>query len=137
MRNKKTILLVEDDLVDAMTIKRALKELHVSNSLHVITDGEEALRFLTNPEFENPAIILLDLHMPKMDGIELLQIIKKDDVLKIIPVIILTTSDEEKHMITSYKLNVAGYMIKPVGYVQFVEIVKTIDLYWTLSHLPP
>ena len=81
-------------------------------------------------------IILLDLNMPRMNGIEFLKVIKEDEVLKIIPVIVLTTSKEEQDRLESYKLSVAGYMLKPVNYLQFVDTMRTIDLYWTLSKLP-
>ncbi|MCK5515650.1 MAG: response regulator, partial [Desulfobulbaceae bacterium] len=94
------------------------------------------LAFLKNPENEKPGIILLDLNMPKMNGIEFLRIAKSDDDLKKIPVVVLTTSKEEQDKVSSFNLGVAGYMIKPVDYLKFVEVVKTIDLYWTLSELP-
>ena len=136
MRSSKPILLVEDDQVDAMTVKRALKEINVTNRLDVVNDGEEALAFLKNPEIENPAIILLDLNMPKMNGIEFLEIAKKDDTLKRIPVVVLTTSKEDQDKVDSFNFGVAGYMIKPVDYRKFVEVIKTINLYWTLSELP-
>ncbi|MEA1921276.1 MAG: response regulator [Pseudomonadota bacterium] len=136
MRSSKPILLVEDDRVDAMTVKRALKELNITNRLDVEPNGEEALAFLRNLESELPGIILLDLNMPKMNGIEFLQIAKKDDRLKMIPVVVLTTSKEDQDRVDSFNLGVAGYMIKPVDYRKFVEVVKTIDLYWTLSELP-
>ena len=136
MRNSKPILLVEDDQVDAMTVKRALKELKITNLLDVEPNGEEALKFLRNPENVKPGIILLDLNMPKMNGIEFLQIAKKDDLLKMIPVVVLTTSEADQDKVDSFNLGVAGYMIKPVDYRKFVEVMKTIDLYWTLSELP-
>ena len=136
MKSSKPILLVEDDQVDAMTVKRALKEIKVTNRLDIVNDGEEALTFLENSENENPGIILLDLNMPRMNGIEFLKIAKKDDSLKKIPVVVLTTSKEDQDKVDSFNLGVAGYMIKPVGYRKFVEVVKTIDLYWTLSELP-
>lgn len=136
MRSSKPILLVEDDQVDAMTVKRALKDINVTNRLDITSNGEEALAFLRNLENEKPGIILLDLNMPKMNGIEFLQIAKHDDALKKIPVVVLTTSKEEQDKVDSFNLGVAGYMIKPVDYLQFVEVVKTIDLYWTLSELP-
>ncbi len=136
MRSSKPILLVEDDQVDAMTVKRALKEIHVTNRLDITNNGEEALAFLRNPENAKPGIILLDLNMPKMNGIEFLKIAKKDGDLKKIPVVVLTTSKEDQDKVDSFNLGVAGYMIKPVDYLQFVEVVKTIDLYWTLSELP-
>jgi CheY-like chemotaxis protein len=136
MRSNKPILLVEDDQVDAMTVKRALKDINITNRLDIVNDGEEALTFLRDPENEKPGIILLDLNMPKMNGIEFLQIAKKDDSLKKIPVVVLTTSKEDQDKVDSFNLGVAGYMIKPVDYQKFVQVVKTIDLYWTLSELP-
>ena len=136
MRSSKPILLVEDDQVDAMTVKRALKELNITNKLDIVNNGEEALTFLRNPENEKSGIILLDLNMPKMNGIEFLQIAKKDDTLKRIPVVVLTTSKEDQDKVDSFNFGVVGYMIKPVDYRKFVEVVKTIDLYWTLSELP-
>jgi len=136
MRSSKPILLVEDDQVDAMTVKRALKEIKVTNRLDIVNNGEAALTFLRNSENENPGIILLDLNMPKMNGIEFLNIAKKADSLKKIPVVVLTTSKEDQDKVDSFNLGIAGYMIKPVDYRQFVEVVKTIDLYWTLSELP-
>ena len=134
MLPSKPILLVEDDQVDAMTVKRALKELKVTNRLDIVNDGEAALKFLKNPENENPGIILLDLNMPKINGIEFLKIAKKDDSLKKIPVVVLTTSKEDQDKVDSFNSGVAGYMIKP--YLKFVEVVKTIDLYRTLNELP-
>lgn len=136
MKIRKPILLVEDDQVDVMTVKRAFKDLHITNKLYVAENGEEALEFLQNPQNEKPHIILLDLNMPKMNGIEFLQIVKQDQQLKMIPVIILTTSKAEQDKIESYSLQVSGYMIKPVDYLQFVEVVRAINLYWTLCELP-
>ncbi len=136
MRSPKSILLVEDDRVDAMTVKRALKEIKVTNRLDIVNNGEEALTFLKNSENKKPGIILLDLNMPRMNGIEFLKIAKKDERLKKIPVIVLTTSKEDQDKVDSFNLGVSGYMIKPVDYRKFVEVVKTIDLYWTLSELP-
>lgn len=135
MKNTRYILLVEDDVVDAMTVKRALNDIKVSNILYTVGNGEEALEFLYKPENEMPGIILLDLNMPKMNGIEFLKVAKNDDSLKRIPVVVLTTSKEEQDKIESFNLGVAGYMIKPVDYMQFVETIRTIDLYWTLSEL--
>lgn len=136
MHSSKPILLVEDDQVDAMTVKRALKEIHVTNPVDTVENGEDALSFLKDPQNERPGIILLDLNMPRMNGIEFLTIAKQDEDLKRIPVVVLTTSREEQDKVDSFNLGVAGYMIKPVDYQQFVEVVKTIDLYWTLSELP-
>lgn len=132
----KAILLVEDDEVDAMTVRRALKELHVSNPLAQVENGEEALAFLREPDQVMPCLILLDLNMPVMGGIEFLQAAKNDPLLKRIPVVVLTTSDEQQDKVASFDLGVAGYIRKPVDYQQFVEAVRKIDAYWTLSELP-
>jgi len=132
MRSQKPILLVEDDRIDALTVKRALQEIKVTNELIVAPNGEEGLRILHD---QDPCIILTDLNMPKMNGIEFLRIIKKDELFRRIPVIVLTTSKEERDRIESFNLSVAGYIIKPVDYLQFVEAMKTIHLYWTLSEL--
>lgn len=137
MRNTLPILLVEDDQVDAMTVRRALKDIKVTNRLDVVGDGLQALQHLRNPGNEKPCIILLDLNMPRMNGIEFLQVVKADATLRRIPVVVLTTSTEERDRVHSFNLGVAGYMIKPVDYGQFVEVVRAIDLYWTLSELPP
>ena len=136
MRNSKPVLLVEDDSVDAMTVKRAFKDLKVMNPLTHKANGEEALEYLGDKGNERPCIILLDLNMPKMNGIEFLKIAKVDDMLKKIPVIVLTTSKEECDIMDSFKLSVGGYIVKPVNYSKFVEAIRTIDLYWTLSELP-
>ena len=135
MRTKKAILLVEDDQVDVMTMKRALKDVRIENLLEVAGDGEEALALLKDPEIEKPGIILLDLNMPVMNGIEFLKIIKTDYDLQRIPVIVLTTSPEESDRGESFRLSVAGYIIKPVGFDNFVKAISTIDVYWTLSEL--
>jgi len=132
----KAIMLVEDDEVDAMTVRRALKELHVTNPLVQAEHGEEALGYLRQPGRDLPCIILLDLNMPVMGGIELLQVIKHDAALKRIPVVVLTTSDEQQDKVASFDLGVAGYIRKPVDYQQFVEAVRSIDTYWTLSEMP-
>ncbi|OQX96424.1 two-component system response regulator [candidate division KSB1 bacterium 4572_119] len=136
MKNYGSILLVEDDIVDAMTVERALNDINVTNPLFMVGNGEEALEFLNDSKNEVPGIILLDLNMPKMNGIEFLRVMKSDDSIKRIPVIVLTTSREDQDKIESFNLGVAGYMIKPVDYLQFVETMRTIDYYWTLSELP-
>ena len=128
MKTKKPILLVEDDYVDATTVKRALKDIKVTNPLHVAGNGEEALDFLKNGNNEKPCIILLDLNLPKMNGIEFLEIAKKDESLRRIPVVVLTTSKDEQDILSSFNFSVAGYMIKPVDYMQFVETIRTLDV---------
>lgn len=129
-------MLVEDDEVDVMTVRRALKELHVANPLVQAENGEEALAYLRQPEQVMPCLILLDLNMPVMGGIEFLQMAKYDAALKRIPVVVLTTSEEQQDKVASFDLGVAGYIRKPVDYRQFVEAVRAIDAYWTLSELP-
>jgi CheY-like chemotaxis protein len=132
----KPILLVEDDQVDTMTVKRALKEIHVTNPLVHVENGEEAVNYLKDPQREKPCIMLLDLNMPIMNGIEFLQVVKHDDQLKRIPVVVLTTSEEQQDKVNSFNLGVAGYMAKPVDYRQFVEVMRSIDAYWTISEMP-
>ena len=132
----KAILLVEDDEVDAMTVRRAMKELHVTNPMARVENGEEALAYLHQPDQVMPCLILLDLNMPVMGGIEFLQAVKHDAMLKRIPVVVLTTSDEQQDKVSSFDLGVAGYIRKPVDYQQFVDAVRKIDAYWTLSELP-
>jgi CheY-like chemotaxis protein len=136
MRNLKPILLVEDDSVYAMTVRRAFKDLKVTNQLIHVDNGDEALEYLRNKKNKKPCVILLDLNMPKMDGIEFLKVKKDNDELKKIPVVALTTSTEGQDIIQSFELGVAGYIVKPVDYQKFVEAVRTINLYWTLSELP-
>lgn len=136
MIKNKPILLVEDDMIDAMTVKRALKELNVLNKVVTVENGELALEYLHNSENETPGIILLDLNMPRMNGIEFLGVAKKDDHLKQIPVIVLTTSLEEIDRVDTFNLGVAGYMVKPIDYKQFVEVIRAIKLYWSISELP-
>ena len=132
----KPILLVEDDQVDVMTVKRALKEIHVTNPVVNLDNGEEALNYLRDPDSAKPCIILLDLNMPIMNGIEFLQVAKQDAQLRRFPVVVLTTSEEQQDKVNSFDLGVAGYMAKPVDYRQFVEVMRTIDAYWTISEVP-
>jgi CheY-like chemotaxis protein len=136
MRNLRPILLVEDDRVDAMTVKRSLKDLNVTNLLVHTLDGEEALAYLTGEGNKRPCITLLDVNMPRMSGIEFLKIVKADDKLKKIPVVVLTTSKNEQDVINSFKFGVAGYIVKPSDYKKFVEAMRTVNIYWTLSELP-
>jgi len=128
------ILIVDD----SPTERFYLTDILVKNGFNVTTaeNGEEALNFLRNPANPRPCLILLDLNMPIMGGIEFLQIAKKDESLKGIPVVVLTTSEEQEDKVESFQLGVAGYMRKPVDYPQFVETIRTIDAYWTISELP-
>jgi CheY-like chemotaxis protein len=136
------ILLVEDNPGDARLTREALKDSKLNNQLYVVEDGVEALTFLRNEgEFANaprPDIILLDLNLPRMSGRELLEIIKADDVLKTIPIVVLTTSDDERDIVMSYALHANCYITKPVDMNQFVTIVKNIKDFWfTIVKLPP
>jgi hypothetical protein len=136
------ILLVEDDEVDVMNVKRAFKKSNITNPLYVAGNGLEALAMLRGQKEKPPVIpthrrlILLDLNMPKMNGIEFLQELRADPELKATPVIVLTTSDEDKDKIEAYNLNVAGYILKPVTFINFAQIMATLNNYWTLSELP-
>lgn len=133
MKTKRPILLAEDNEIDAKTVERAFRDLKVTNPLEKARNGEEALAYLKDDSKEKPCLILLDLNMPKMDGIGFLNVVKKDENLRRIPVVVLTTSYEEQDKVNSFDLSIAGYMVKPVEYKQFIEVVKVIDLYWTLS----
>lgn len=136
MQNSKPILLVEDDDVDALTTQRALNDIKVTNKMVHKVDGEDGLAYLRDEGSQEPCVILLDLNMPKMNGFEFLKIVKADDRLKKIPVVILTTSDDDRAVVESFNLGIAGYIVKPVDYKQFVEAMRTLDMYWTLSRLP-
>lgn len=133
MDTNKPILLVEDDDLDAKTVRRALKELHVTNPLARVIHGEEALAWLRDPAHGPPCLVLLDLNLPVMNGIEFLRAAKADPALRPIPVVVLTTSRLEADKLASFEFSVAGYMVKPVDYTQFVEVVRAINVYWTLS----
>ena len=135
VRNK-PILVVEDDQVDTMTVIRALNEIQVTNPLVHVENGEEALDYMRDPKTEKPCIILLDLNMPIMNGIEFLQAVKNDRQLKRIPVVVLTTSEEQQDKLNSFDLGIVGYMSKPVDYRQFVDVIRSIDAYWTMSEMP-
>ncbi|SEO51083.1 Response regulator receiver domain-containing protein [Nitrosospira multiformis] len=132
----KPILLVEDDQVDMMTVIRALKQIHVTNRVVHLENGEDALNYLRDEKSEKPCIILLDLNMPIMNGIEFLQAAKGDEQLRRVPVVVLTTSDEQHDKLNSFNFSVAGYMSKPVDYQQFVEVMRPINAYWTISEMP-
>ncbi|MGB3510768.1 MAG: response regulator [Microcoleaceae cyanobacterium] len=136
------ILLVEDDEVDVMNVKRAFKKNNITNPLYEAANGLEALAMLRNQEDSKPFVIpterrliLLDLNMPKMSGLEFLQTLRNDPQLKPIPVIVLTTSDEDRDRIEAYNLNVAGYILKPVTFSKFAEVMITLNKYWTLCEM--
>jgi CheY-like chemotaxis protein len=136
MRSTKPVLLAEDDAIDTMTVRRAFRDLKLSNPLAHAMNGEEALEYLRNPENPKPCVILLDLNMPRMNGVEFMKTVKLDPVLKKIPIVVLTTSRDDRDIVESYKLSAAGYIVKPVDYKKFVEAIRTIDVYWTISELP-
>lgn len=136
-----SLLLVDDDEVDVMTVKRAFKKNNITSPLYVATNGIEALAMLRGNELPTllpgqRRLILLDLNMPKMGGIEFLRELRADPELKALPVIVLTTSNEEQDKVEAYDLNVAGYIIKPVTFTKFVEAVGTLNQYWLLSEMP-
>lgn len=137
---KRPILLVEDDIVDVKTVRRAFEHHEIANPLHVAKDGAHALAFLRREgeyaDAEHPAIILLDLNLPVMNGIEFLRVAKSDEQIKKLPVVVLTTSHEESDIVESYRLGVAGYIVKPVDFGKFLHAVRVFDLYWALSELP-
>ncbi|MGN6669247.1 MAG: response regulator [Trinickia sp.] len=132
----KPILIVEDDDVDVMTMQRAFKEIHVPNPVVRQENGELAVEYLRDRRNATPCIILLDLNMPVMNGIEFLEVVKRDDDLRRIPVVVVTTSKEQEDKVNSFNFSVAGYMEKPVDYRRFVDVVRSIDVYWSLSELP-
>ena len=136
-----TILLVDDDEIDVMNVKRAFKKNNVTNTVKVAGNGLEALDMLkgTNGVTQLdplPKVILLDINMPKMNGLEFLAEMRKDEKLKHLTVFILTTSNEDSDRFEAYNLNVAGYILKPVNFNKFVEAVKILDTYWQLIELP-
>jgi hypothetical protein len=136
------ILLVEDDEVDVMNIKRAFKKNNITNPLYIASNGLEALEMLQNEDGQSPVIppnrrlILLDLNMPKMGGIEFLKRLRADPQLKSIPVVVLTTSNQDQDRVEAYQLNVAGYLLKPLTFSGFLEAMATLNKYWTLCEMP-
>jgi two-component system, response regulator len=132
------VLLIEDNAEDAELTIRVLRKNNLANNLVHLQDGEAALDFLFAKGGNNiPRLILLDLKMPKVDGIEVLNKIKNDDQKKIIPVVVLTSSKEERDIIESYKLGVNAYVVKPVEFEKFVEAVAQLGLFWLLLNQPP
>jgi CheY-like chemotaxis protein len=137
------ILLVEDDPRDVELTLTALEDHKLANEVTVAHDGQEALdylyrrgQFATRPN-ENPAVMLLDLKLPKVDGLEVLKRIKADEQLKTIPVVVLTSSREEQDMLRSYKLGVNAYVVKPVDFHEFINAVKELGMFWAIINQPP
>ena len=137
------ILIVEDDPRDVELTLTALEDYKLANEVVVCRDGQEALDYLNSRgKFsdrvnENPAVMLLDLKLPKVDGLEVLQQIKSDERLRMIPVVMLTSSHEEKDMMRSYKLGVNAYVVKPVDFHEFVNAVKELGVFWAVINQPP
>lgn len=136
------ILLVEDDAVDVMNVKRAFKKSNITNPLYVATNGLEALTLLRGIDGQLPTVpphrrlILLDLNMPKMNGMEFLQVLRADPALRTIPAVVLTTSNRDRDLVEAYNLNVAGYILKPVTFVNFAEVMAALNKYWALCEMP-
>ena len=138
------ILLVEDNPHDVELTLRALKNHNLANNVLVVKDGAEALDFVfgtgayaKRSVAKSPKLILLDLKLPKVDGLEVLRKIKSDERTKVIPVVVLTSSSEERDIVESYKLGVNSYMVKPVDFDQFVDCVSEMGLYWLVCNEPP
>ena len=137
------ILMVEDDPKDVELTLTALDEYNLANEVVVARDGQQALDYLyyrgeykMRPN-DNPAVMLLDLKLPKVDGLEVLKQIKSDGALKMIPVVVLTSSKEEKDMVASYKLGVNAYVVKPVDFHEFVNAIKELGVFWAVINEPP
>lgn len=134
------MLLVEDDEVDVLNVRRALAKAELGVALHVASDGVEALELLAGPRRDElepfPKLVLLDLNLPRMNGIELLQRIRDDAELRRLVVIALTTSDDERDVRAAFDLNVAGYLVKPIAFPSFVEVMSSVGRYWGESLLP-
>jgi CheY-like chemotaxis protein len=131
------ILLVEDDEVDVMNVRRAFDRNKIRNPLWHAGNGLEALEVLRGADMpKERRLVLLDLNMPRMNGIEFLRELRADEALRHTPVVVLTTSDDERDRVDAYNLNVAGYILKPVTFVNFVEAMATLNKYWTLVEYP-
>jgi CheY-like chemotaxis protein len=134
------ILLIDDDDVDVMNVQRAFKKNKITNPLYVARNGVEALELLrgggATPIPSERRLVLLDLNMPKMNGLEFLREVRDDPQLHLLTVVVLTTSDDERDKVEAYNLNVAGYILKPVTLASFVETMAALNKYWTINELP-
>ena len=137
------VLMAEDDEHDIIATKRAWKKHHIANPLYIVNNGEECLAFLKGKgkyndsnAFPKPGVLLLDIKMPKMDGLTVLKHIREDENLRRLPVVILTTSKAEEDRLKGYDLGANAYIVKPVGFENFSAAVKTISLFWQLVELP-
>ena len=134
MEKKLNILLIEDDMIEIMKRNRTVSSLKLNHNIVEANNGEDALKILEKKD-ELPDIILLDLNMPKINGIEFLSILKKDDVLKYIPTIILTTSSNQNDLLECYKIGIAGYVLKPLKYEDYVSKIEKLLAYWSINEL--
>jgi two-component system response regulator len=138
VQNAIDIILVEDNPDDARLTIRALKKRNLANNLLHLWDGEEAIQYLTQNQHNNlPKLILLDLKMPKIDGIEVIQYLKKDTLLKSIPIVVLTSSKENNDIKKSYELGANAYIVKPVDFEKFTRAVSEIGVFWLILNQPP
>jgi CheY-like chemotaxis protein len=132
-----TILLVDDDEVDVMNVQRAFRRNNIINPFYVAHNGLEALELLRGEEVpRDRRLVLLDLNMPKMSGLEFLREVRADPELRLLTVIVLTTSDDERDKVEAYNLNVAGYIVKPVTFLAFAETMAALNKYWSINELP-
>lgn len=131
------ILLVEDDAVDVMNVQRAFEQAHIENPLFIASDGVEALELLRRSSIPpDRRLILLDLNLPRMNGIEFLRELRDDPTLRTIPVVVLTTSADDRDKTAAFDLHVAGYLLKPVGFKSFVDLMSAVDRYWSRAEMP-
>jgi len=136
MENKK-ILLVEDNPDDVELTLRAFRKVNLANDVDVVSDGEEALKYLDGHKDVLPVVVLLDLKLPKVEGLEVLKRLRAAEATRLLPVVIMTSSREESDLITSYRLGANSYIRKPVNFEQFVDSVRTLGIYWLLLNEPP
>jgi len=143
MANLGRILMVEDDPKDVELTLTALEDYNLANEVVVVHDGEEALDYLycrgnwATRGGDNPAVMLLDLKLPKVDGLEVLRQVKSDEKLRLTPVVVLTSSREEKDMVASYQLGVNAYVVKPVDFHEFVNAIRELGVFWAVINVPP
>ncbi|HEY9126453.1 MAG TPA: response regulator [Acidobacteriaceae bacterium] len=136
--SNRLILLVEDDPDHELLTIRALKKANVGNEIHVARDGSEAIDALFGPEAVKPQVILLDLKLPKIEGLEVLRRIRTEESTRMLPVVVLTSSDEERDVVRSYQLGVNSYIRKPVNFTDFAEATRQLGMYWlVLNECPP
>lgn len=138
MTGIKPILLVEDNPMDVDLTLRAFKRRHIANTIEIARDGEEALNLLARWRDEGPlpVVILLDLKLPRVDGLEVLRYVKGDPRLKLIPVVVLTTSSEDRDVLSAYDLGANSYIVKPVDFEKFLDVAMQLELYWNVLNKP-